>query len=124
MDSFSKLIDMIMKLIVYITRRMTYVDSPSKITGKEDIHNIKKMNKSVARDGDTENNTNGGRFDNRTECVIKIKIRLLRESLRNKPTFVSINMMLTIFVLGGFGTMYQVLLEERTDILESIDACE
>lgn len=123
MDSFSKLIDMIMKLIVYITRRMAYVDSPNKITGKEDILNIKKMNKSVARDGDTENNTNGGRFDNRTKCVIKIKIRLLRESLRNKPTFVSINMTLTIFVLGGFGTMYQVLLEERTDILESIGAC-
>src|SRR5581483_3849204 len=81
---------MIGKRTVYIARRLTHVNSLSEVTMKKGILNIKLMNGPVSGDGDAKNRANSGRFDNRTESVIKVQSGLLGETLSNKTSFVTL----------------------------------
>lgn len=87
---------MIREFIFYIAMELTHVDGLNKISLKESIFNIKLLNGPTLRDVDTENGANGSWFDNKTERVVKVQTRLLRKTLGNNKTFVTIEMPLAI----------------------------
>lgn len=63
---------------------------------KKSIFNIKLIDGLVFGSGNAKNSANSSRLDNRAESLIIVKVRLLRKSLSNKTTFVTIKFFIIV----------------------------
>ena len=62
------------------SRWLVHVNSLLKGAVKKSILHIKLMYGPVTRDSKAKNGTDGGRFDNRTECLTEVDALLLGEA--------------------------------------------
>jgi len=71
------------------TRRLLTVNCLIKKTMKKSILHIKLVNRPLSRSCNTQNRPNGLWLNNRTECLIKVKTRLLSESAGDPTSLVT-----------------------------------
>jgi hypothetical protein len=69
-------------------RWLLAVDHLVKIAMQEGVLNVKLMNRPSARDGDAEDDTDRGRFNNQTESLVVVDPGLLREPANHPPSLV------------------------------------
>ena len=65
------------------------VDSLSKLSVKESVLDVRLVDWPGVGGGKAENNSDGGRFDNRAKCLSIVNTGLLSESTHNPTSFVS-----------------------------------
>ena len=82
--------DMIRPRAINETSRLYTIDSLIKGAMQESILHIELMDMQTMEESHCERCTNGGRFDNRTESLIKINSRTLSEPAKNPTSLVSL----------------------------------
>lgn len=98
--SFVKTTNMTRKGGMNVPMRLLHVDLLIKIIVKKSIFDIQLVNEPVFGYVNAQDDTNGGGFESMIEIVIKIKARLLRESLCNQATFVAINIAFCVILMA------------------------
>ena len=68
--------------------RLLIVDRLSQVAVKKGVH-VQLMNRPGGRSGDAEDDTDGGRFDNRAECLVVVDAVLLRKTTDYPPGFMT-----------------------------------